>query len=187
MHLSKKLKANSTQLQAVANVLKDQGTDVSVAQLSDLDSPVYGFTPQGLDKEQVRAANCVVECCRAQEEEARILEDVNLFQQWLLECNRSLCPQSHAKPATKYERGMKHMKSVSKIQVEKELRGLVSRFSDLPELLNADIDFSMSNVLSTSLSSNLASRVNSHDPNEVTDVISDVDSDVDSDEDVDAV
>lgn len=89
VRLTKKLQMNSKQLQALSDELKAKGVHFTVAQLADPESSVYDQNLPHLNKDQIHAANCIAELCWAQEEEG-IIQDVNLFQQWLVNQNMFL-------------------------------------------------------------------------------------------------
>ncbi|XP_025107916.1 uncharacterized protein LOC112572443 isoform X2 [Pomacea canaliculata] len=67
MRLTKRLHLNTSNLQAVGNKLREKGINILFAQLAGPKSAVYENNNHNLCREQVQAANSVIECCRAEE------------------------------------------------------------------------------------------------------------------------
>lgn len=146
MRLTKRLHLNTTNLQAVGNQLREKGINILFAQLANPKSAVYENNNHNLCREQVQAANSVTECCRAEEEEKRILEDIDLLQQWLVHYNIS--PVQYLTDHTRYHLGLNHVKSFSKMIVEDMLHLLQGTFCHHPGFQKVNFDCSIGSLLS---------------------------------------
>ncbi|XP_025098472.1 uncharacterized protein LOC112566477 [Pomacea canaliculata] len=178
--IAKKLRTTNTQLQSVIGSLKNVFPNISPAEFRDPESALYTHIAPELNSEQVRAANCAADYDRGKEEEQRIIYDICLLQQWLLEQNVLLCQPSDL--VSRYECALNHVKSVSKHKVECQLRDLHAKFNEQPGFSKVSIDYSVSNRLSSSA---LTCQPDSDDNEELIDVIREFNSDIESESDED--
>ncbi|XP_025108243.1 uncharacterized protein LOC112572667 [Pomacea canaliculata] len=178
--IAKKLRTTNTQLQSVIGSLKNAFPNISPAEFRDPESALYTHIAPELNSEQVRAANCAADYDRGKEEEQRIIYDICLLQQWLLEQNVLLCQPSDL--VSRYECALNHVKSVSKHKVECQLRDLHAKFNEQPGFSKVSIDYSVSNRLSSSA---FTCQPDSDDNEELIDVIREFNSDIESESDED--